>query len=155
MKTILIKNARVIDPSQNLDKKADLLVADGVVKELSETIAATVDETIEAEGLILAPGLVDMHVHLRDPGQTHKEDVYSGCRAAAAGGVTSLLCMPNTSPALDSPEAVKAILEKAPIYAQRSTRRTPFRWRLFPIVRIWIWRRAALSTKVMFQRGSG
>lgn len=113
MKTILIKNARVIDPSQNLDKKADLLVADGVVKELSETIAATVDETIEAEGLILAPGLVDMHVHLRDPGQTHKEDVYSGCRAAAAGGVTSLLCMPNTSPALDSPEAVKAILEKA------------------------------------------
>ena len=68
---------------------------------------------VDGTGLVAAPGLVDMHVHLRDPGLTHKEDVYSGCRAAAAGGVTSLLAMPNTKPAMDSPETVRALLERA------------------------------------------
>ena len=68
---------------------------------------------IDAKGLIAAPGLVDMHVHLRDPGQTEKEDIFTGCKAAAAGGVTSVLAMPNTIPATDNVETVQAILEKA------------------------------------------
>ncbi len=74
---------------------------------------------LEASGLYCAPGLVDMHVHLRDPGQTQKEDIASGCRAAAAGGVTSLACMPNTVPACDTPETVAYILEKAKNAAAR------------------------------------
>src|SRR5699024_9423830 len=70
-------------------------------------------QVLDASGLVVAPGLVDMHVHLRDPGFTHKEDIFTGCEAAAAGGVTSLLCMPNTSPAIDSPQTVSYILKKA------------------------------------------
>lgn len=73
----------------------------------------TADEIINADGLIAAPGLVDMHVHLRDPGQTHKEDILTGCSAAAAGGVTSLLAMPNTSPTTDNADTVRYILDKA------------------------------------------
>ncbi len=68
---------------------------------------------IEAKGLCVAPGLVDMHVHLRDPGQTHKEDIVSGCGAAAAGGVTSIAAMPNTKPVADNPETLKYIAEKS------------------------------------------
>ncbi len=114
--TILLKRARLIDPSQNLDRIGDLLIRDGKIAELGEDLfshAAGADEVIDCEGLVAAPGLVDMHVHLRDPGQTHKEDVYSACRAAAAGGVTSLLAMPNTVPPMDSPERVRDLLEKA------------------------------------------
>lgn len=109
--TLLIKNARVIDPSQNLDKKLDIYIKNGKLADLGEFDVA--DRVIDAQGLIAAPGLVDMHVHLRDPGQTHKEDIISGCNAAAAGGVTSLLCMPNTSPTVDNAETVKYILDKA------------------------------------------
>lgn len=114
--TILLKRARLIDPSQKLDQIGDLLIRDGKIAELGEDLfshAAGADEVIDCEGLVAAPGLVDMHVHLRDPGQTHKEDVYSACRAAAAGGVTSLLAMPNTVPPMDSPERVRDLLEKA------------------------------------------
>ncbi len=109
--TLLIKSARVIDPSQNLDKIADIYIDDGKIREIGEF--STADEVIDARGLIAAPGLVDMHVHLRDPGQTHKEDIISGCSAAAAGGVTSLLAMPNTNPTTDNGETVKYILDKA------------------------------------------
>lgn len=112
MQTCLIKNARVIDPSQGLNRPADILIEDGIIKEIGE-IAAKAGSVIDACGLIAAPGLVDMHVHLRDPGQTQKEDILSGCRAAAAGGVTSLLAMPNTSPTVDSGETVRYILNKA------------------------------------------
>ena len=113
MGTLLIKNARVIDPSQNLDRVLDILTDDGKIKAVGEAIAAKADEVLDASGLVAAPGLVDIHVHLRDPGFTHKEDVFTGCAAAAAGGVTSLLAMPNTSPATDSAETVQAILQKA------------------------------------------
>ncbi|MBR1731745.1 MAG: amidohydrolase family protein, partial [Ruminococcus sp.] len=109
--TLLIKNARVIDPSQNLDKKADILIENGKLADIGEFDVA--DRVIDAEGLIAAPGLVDMHVHLRDPGQTYKEDILSGCRAAAAGGVTSLLAMPNTDPTVDNADTIKYILDKA------------------------------------------
>lgn len=110
--SILLKNARVIDPSQNIDQVCDILIEDGRIAGVGENLPAA-DEVIDCTGLVAAPGLVDMHVHLRDPGQTHKEDVFSACRAAAAGGVTSLLAMPNTTPAMDSPEVITVLLEKA------------------------------------------
>lgn len=109
----LIQNARVIDPSQGLDQVMDLLLEDGKIAQLGKSLPAQNAQVIDGTGLVAAPGLVDMHVHLRDPGLTHKEDMYSGCRAAAAGGVTSLLAMPNTKPAMDSPETVRALLDRA------------------------------------------
>lgn len=114
--TLLLKRARIIDPAQDMDFTGDIFIKDGKIDELGEDLFSRVDEAdeiLDANGLIAAPGLVDLHVHLRDPGQTRKEDVFSGCRAAAAGGVTSLLAMPNTVPAMDSPEAVRALLKKA------------------------------------------
>ena len=109
--TLLIKNTRVIDPSQNIDKIADVLVEDGKIKGIGTF--ETADRIIDGEGLITAPGLVDIHVHLRDPGQTQKEDIITGCNAAAAGGVTSVLAMPNTNPVTDSKETVEYIIDKA------------------------------------------
>ncbi|MBQ4617533.1 MAG: dihydroorotase [Clostridia bacterium] len=112
----LLKGARVIDPSVGFDAIADLLYDEdrGVILALEREIAPTEDTVVtDVSGLVAAPGLVDLHVHLRDPGQTHKEDVFSGCAAAAAGGVTSVFAMPNTTPALDSPEVIEALLEKA------------------------------------------
>ena len=109
---LLIKNARVVSPADKMNKVADILVRDGKIAQVGENLSS-LGEVIEAAGLCAIPGLVDMHVHLRDPGQTHKEDILTGCRAAAAGGVTSLLAMPNTAPTTDSPETVEYILEKA------------------------------------------
>ena len=110
---LLLQNARLIDPSQGLDKVADLLLEDGKIAGIGEHLSAEGAEVVDGTGLVAAPGLVDMHVHLRDPGLTYKEDVYTGCRAAAAGGVTSLLAMPNTKPAMDTPETVRELLERA------------------------------------------
>lgn len=109
----LIRGARVMDPSSGLDSIADIRIENGVIAAVGENLPCGDATVIEAGGLVLAPGLVDLHVHLRDPGQTHKEDVYSGCKAAAAGGVTSVFAMPNTTPALDSPEVIAALLQKA------------------------------------------
>ena len=111
--TILIKGARLVDPSQGLDETGDLLLKDGKIAALGGDLGTEAEEILDGRGLVAAPGLVDMHVHLRDPGLTYKEDVFTGCRAAAAGGVTSLLAMPNTKPPMDSPEGVQALLEKA------------------------------------------
>ncbi len=109
--SLIIKNTRVVDPSRNIDKTADIYIEDGKIAGIGSFDNA--DEIIDGSGLIAAPGLVDMHVHLRDPGQTYKEDIISGCKAAAAGGVTSLLAMPNTNPTADNAETVKYILDKA------------------------------------------
>lgn len=109
--TLLIKNVNVIDPSQAMDCITDVFVEDGKIKSFGTFDDA--DKIIDGTGLIAAPGLVDIHVHLRDPGQTHKEDIITGCNAAAAGGVTSLLAMPNTNPVADSKETVEYILHKA------------------------------------------
>lgn len=109
----LIQNGRVVDPANHLDSPADILIEDGIVKRVEAKLAVLADEVIDASGLTVFPGLVDMHVHLRDPGFIYKEDILSGCEAAAAGGVTSLLCMPNTNPVVDSPEIVSYIQEKA------------------------------------------
>lgn len=113
MDTLLIQNARVVDPSQNLNQTMDILTENGKIKAVGSSLTAEAEEIMDASGLVAAPGLVDMHVHLRDPGFTHKEDILTGCAAAAAGGVTSLLAMPNTNPTADTPEIVRYILEKA------------------------------------------
>lgn len=112
MTELLIKNANVVSPADNINAKLDILVRDGKIAQLGENLSSD-GEVINADGLYAVPGLVDMHVHLRDPGQTAKEDIITGCRAAAAGGVTSVLAMPNTSPATDNAETVKYILDKA------------------------------------------
>lgn len=113
MADLLFKKARVIDPSQRLDSVCDLLVKDGRIEQIGNNLLNGTATVILASGLILAPGLIDLHVHLRDPGFTEKEDIISGCEAAAAGGVTTLCAMPNTNPVCDSPETVKYIIDKA------------------------------------------
>ena len=112
MNELLIKNATVVSPADGVNEQLDVLVRDGVIAQLGKNLSADCT-VIDAAGLYAIPGLVDMHVHLRDPGQTHKEDIITGCNAAAAGGVTSLLAMPNTIPTTDSAETVKYILDKA------------------------------------------
>lgn len=112
MNELLIKNATVVSPADGINEQLDILVRDGVIAQIGKNLSDDCN-SIDAEGLYAIPGLVDMHVHLRDPGQTHKEDIITGCNAAAAGGVTSLLAMPNTVPATDNAETVKYILDKA------------------------------------------
>jgi dihydroorotase len=105
MKPVLIRGGRVVDPANDIDAPRDLLLQDGRVKQVAEpgSIRATGNRVIDASGMIVAPGLVDIHVHLRQPGQEHKETIASGTAAAAAGGFTSVCCMPNTVPVNDSP----------------------------------------------------
>ena len=111
---LLIKGGRVIDPSQGIDDSLDILVADGKIQELGKGLKAPAGgETIDAAGLIVTPGLIDMHVHLRDPGLEYKEDIVSGTRAAAAGGFTSVACMPNTKPVNDNKAVTSYIISKA------------------------------------------
>src|SRR5437667_4801189 len=105
-RSLLIRGGRVIDPTQRLDAERDLLLRDGRVSQIAERgkIRGSADETFDARGLVVAPGFIDLHVHLREPGQAHKESIASGTAAAAAGGFTSVCAMPNTSPVNDSPE---------------------------------------------------
>lgn len=110
---ILLKNAKLADPERSSPQTGDLLLEDGRIVGAGGHITVEDAETVDCTGLTVAPGLVDMHVHLRDPGFTEKEDIQTGCRAAAAGGVTTLLCMPNTRPPVDEPDTVTYILEKA------------------------------------------
>lgn len=110
---ILIKHGYVVNPADNFQQIADILIVDGVIQKIDSEISVIADKTVNANGLTVLPGLVDMHVHLRDPGFIHKEDILSGCEAAAAGGVTSLLCMPNTKPVIDGKKVVEYIKEKA------------------------------------------
>ncbi|MFB3814609.1 MAG: dihydroorotase [Terriglobales bacterium] len=106
--SVLIRGGHVIDPAQNLDAVADVLLRDGRVAEIGE-ITAPADEAIDARGLIVAPGFIDLHVHLREPGQWQKETIATGTAAAAAGGFTSVCCMPNTSPINDLPAITRWI----------------------------------------------
>lgn len=113
---ILIEGGRVISPKNGIDGLYHILVDGDRIVKISEDFITDLTEgteVIDASGKLVLPGFVDMHVHLRDPGQTHKEDIYTGCAAAAAGGVTSVACMPNTSPPVDCPEVLHYILEKA------------------------------------------
>jgi len=106
--SLLIKGGRVIDPVAKVDALMDVLLRDGQVVEVAPVnkIRGGADETLDARGLIVAPGFIDLHVHLREPGQSYKETIASGTAAAAAGGFASVCCMPNTTPVLDSPEWV-------------------------------------------------
>lgn len=110
---LLIKKGRILDPSQNLDRVMDLLAEDGIVVKLAEVIEEEADEVLSAEGCYVMPGLIDMHVHLREPGGEHKETIKTGTMAALRGGFTAVCPMPNTSPATDSPKRVEAVLKKA------------------------------------------
>lgn len=113
MSLLCIHGARIVDPTQNLDGFYDLLCENGVITEIAARIPEVAGTNIDASGLVLAPGFIDMHTHLREPGFTEKEDILSGCKAAAAGGVTTLCAMPNTRPVCDNPETVRYILDAA------------------------------------------
>lgn len=111
---LLIKGGRVIDPSQGIDDTLDVVVENGLVKELGKGLSAPAGaEVIDACGKYVVPGLIDMHVHLRDPGLEYKEDIVSGTRAAVAGGFTSVCCMPNTKPVIDNKAVATYIVNKA------------------------------------------
>ncbi|MCY4379528.1 MAG: dihydroorotase [Candidatus Dadabacteria bacterium] len=112
---VLIKNGRVIDPSQSLDMVSDIYIQEDRVREISKRIDTPrkADTVIDASGQVVAPGLVDIHVHLREPGYEHKETIKTGCLAAAAGGFTSIVCMPNTNPINDNASVTEYILLKA------------------------------------------
>jgi dihydroorotase len=110
LSSILIRGGRIVDPSQGLDKRFDLLLSNGVVAEIGEALPAERHEVVDAEGLIVSPGLIDLHVHLREPGGEHKETIASGAASAAAGGFTAVVAMPNTDPPIDNPAAVGFVL---------------------------------------------
>jgi dihydroorotase len=110
--SLLLKNGRIIDPANHRDEMADLLVVDGRIAAVNTPAPADL-ETVDCTGLIVAPGLIDIHVHLREPGQSAKETIASGAKAAAAGGFTTVVCMPNTSPVIDNASVVTWVIEKA------------------------------------------
>ena len=113
MSRILIRNGHIIDPANQIDATGDLLIRDGKIDRISNRIETEASQTIDATRLIVTPGLIDMHVHLREPGFEHKETIASGTRAAAAGGFTSVACMANTNPVADSPDVIKLIRSQA------------------------------------------
>jgi dihydroorotase len=117
MSKLVLKNGRVVDPSQKIDRVCDVAVEDGVICEIAANIDATGAEVFDASGLIVAPGFIDMHVHLREPGFEHAETIESGSRAAAAGGFTSICCMPNTQPVNDSATVTSYIVDRARRFA--------------------------------------
>jgi dihydroorotase len=107
MRPLLIRGGRVVDPSQKLDARLDVLLAGNTVAQLGEALEAPDDaEIVEASGLVVSPGLIDVHVHLREPGGEHKETIASGAASAAAGGISAVVAMPNTDPPIDDPAAV-------------------------------------------------
>ena len=101
-KKILYKNARVIDPESGYEKLGELLTIGDKIADFGEKISADSAEVIDCKGQVLAPGLIDIQVHFRDPGQSHKEDLTTGSRSAVVGGITTVVCQPNTAPTLDS-----------------------------------------------------
>ncbi|HEY3331349.1 MAG TPA: dihydroorotase [Capsulimonadaceae bacterium] len=110
---LLLKGGRVIDPVNNRDEIADLLIENGLVRQIGSISAVDNVKTIDCAGKVVCPGLIDIHVHLRVPGQEYKEDVASGTAAAAAGGFTAIACQPNTTPPIDRAGTVRQILELA------------------------------------------
>lgn len=111
---ILIKNGRVIDPKNNIDEKLDIIIKDERIYKIGHfQDNGEYEKVIDAEGKVVSPGLIDVHVHFRDPGFTYKEDIFTGAEAAAKGGFTTVICMANTNPIVDNEETLKYILDKA------------------------------------------
>ena len=113
MSSLLISNGRVIDPSFGFDDVADVLIRDGRIEAVGAGLKADGVPILDAAGAIVAPGFIDMHVHLREPGIEHAETIESGARAAAAGGFTTICCMPNTAPVNDSDTVTSYIVQRA------------------------------------------
>ena len=113
MSRLLVKGGRVVDPSQGIDGAFDVLLADGKVEKLGQHLPARGASVIDADGLVVCPGFIDIHTHLREPGREDKETIASGTRAAAAGGFTAVCAMPNTDPVNDTAGITRAIVEKA------------------------------------------
>lgn len=111
--SLLIKNGRIIDPSQGVDRVGDLFLADGKVRQIGSCAGVRAERTLDATNLIVCPGLIDIHVHFREPGNEEEETIASGSAAAVAGGFTSVACMPNTDPAIDSATAVEFVVGQA------------------------------------------
>lgn len=110
---IIIKNGRVIDPKSGLDDVIDIALHQGVITRMGKNLEENgAGQVIDARGLVVAPGLIDVHVHFRDPGLTYKEDIHTGAAAAAKGGFTTVVCMANTKPPVDNPETLEYVLEE-------------------------------------------
>src|SRR5215469_7955937 len=112
MATLLIKGGRVLSPEDSLDGRFDLLVEDGVIRQIAPGLGALADETLDASGQVVAPGLVDIHAHLREPGAEASETLETGLAAAVAGGFTAVCPMPNTQPVNDCPDSTRAMIER-------------------------------------------
>ena len=110
---MLIKNGFLINPSTNIAEVLDVRVEDGIISEIGILEAEENEEVLDIDGLTIAPGLIDTHIHFRDPGLTYKEDLHTGSLAAAKGGFTSVICMANTKPTVDSVEILTDILTRA------------------------------------------
>ena len=110
---LVIKNGRVMDPKTGLDQVCDILVDQGKIVEMGPSLSYEGAQVIDASGKVVAPGLVDIHVHFREPGQTHKEDIHTGALAAAAGGFTTVVMMANTTPTISDVETLKEVLDSA------------------------------------------
>ncbi|HHY45198.1 MAG TPA: dihydroorotase [Firmicutes bacterium] len=112
-RNLLIRGGRVVDPASGFDGVADILVSEGKIARVGQDITPGEAEILDASGMVVMPGLIDMHVHLREPGFEEKEDIASGSAAAAVGGFTAVACMPNTQPALDSDAVIAEVVKRA------------------------------------------
>jgi len=111
--TLLIKNGRLVDPKSNRDEVLDILIENDKIVKIGLNLSVEHAEIVDARGLVVAPGLIDVHVHFREPGQTHKETIHSGAKSAAAGGFTRVVMMANTKPILSTPKVLTETLEIA------------------------------------------
>src|SRR3989344_8388756 len=111
MSSLLIKNGRVVDPKNGNDEVLDILARDGKIAAVGKDIKESADKTIDASNLVVTPGLIDLHVHLREPGREDKETLETGSMAALAGGITSVVTMPNTNPVADNQSVIEFILK--------------------------------------------
>lgn len=113
MGSLLIQNGHVVDPKNSVDEQFDVLIVDGVIAKVTKTITDQADETIDATGLIVTPGLIDLQVHFREPGREDRETIETGSRAALKGGVTTAVAMPNSNPAADNQSVIEFVLKRA------------------------------------------
>ncbi len=113
---IILENGAIYDPYKNKKKSGSILIVDGIVKEVGKVTGSDNTRKIDCAGKLIVPGLIDIHAHFREPGREDKETLATGARAAFSGGFTRVCVMPNTDPPLDSPEAIRFIIEKSQVY---------------------------------------